>query len=331
MAVKEEFVHVPHLCESNIVLWEEISFLRTLGFYTEVFHPTVGQQQWSRTSQTNKDVMCWNAALRWRSWKFLTSDNEMLIIKAWRVISYKNTKFYSNPRAIHKPDASSHPRINYWLGFDSNLISYCTGSSSTHWWVLRSTTYLPTSFQIGGTGKNKSSVGFEKTNASGKGLSSLFFSNASKRKDPLKSLLFHWRDHSCSAGLFSSAQHVVLSLTTPLLVQGELGGWTLTWEITHSLQGRGILQCTAVSCKATTAAWREGLHSLCSRKATADHAMPCIYLLDPAYIFTSSRLICWGSSSFTSSFFAAFLPSFAAVLCFTFISRIHFKNTYLNK
>lgn len=167
----------------------------------------------------------------------------MLFIKAWRVISYKNTKFYSNPRAIHEPDASSHPRINHWLGFDSNLISYCTRSSSTHRWVLRSTTCLPTSFQIGGTGKNKSSVGFEKTKMLQKRFLILIFSNASKIKDPLKSLLFHWRDHSCIAGLFSSAQQVVLSQTTLLLMQGELGGWTLTWEITHCLRGRWILQC----------------------------------------------------------------------------------------
>lgn len=116
MAVKEEFVCVPHLCASNIILWQEISFLRPLGFCIEVFHPTVGQWQWSRTSQTNKDVRCWNAALRWRSWTFLSCDNEMLFIKKWRVISYKNTRFYSNLRAIHKPDASSHPHINHWLG-----------------------------------------------------------------------------------------------------------------------------------------------------------------------------------------------------------------------
>lgn len=241
MAVKKEFVCVPHLCESNIVLWEEISFLRPLGFYIEVFHPMVGQQQWGRTSQTNKDVMCWNATLRWRSWKFLSSDNEMLFIKAWRVISYKTTKFYSNPRAIHKPDASSHHRINHWLGFDSNLISYCTGSSSTHWWVLRSTTYLPTSFQIGGTGKNKSSVGFEKTKTLQKRFLILIFFKCKQKKRSTE--LFHWRDQSCNAGLFSNAQQVVLSQTTPLLMQGELGGWTLTWEIIHYLQGRWILQC----------------------------------------------------------------------------------------
>lgn len=54
---RKSFLWVPHLRESNIVLLQEISFLRPWGFRTGASHPMAGQRHRSRTSQTNKDAI----------------------------------------------------------------------------------------------------------------------------------------------------------------------------------------------------------------------------------------------------------------------------------
>lgn len=95
-----------------------------------------------------------------------------------------------------------------------------------------------------------------------------FFKCKQKKRSTEVSTLSLKRSQLYCWSLFS-AQQEVLSQTTSLRMQGELGGWALTWEITQCLQGRR--SCSALTGTAPPLPVREGLHTLCSKKHVSDH------------------------------------------------------------
>lgn len=144
--------------------------------------------------------------------------------------------------------------------------------------MLQSTTCLPTSFQIGGTGKNKPSVGFEKTKMLQKRLLiSIFFKHKKKKRSTEVSTL-SLGDHSCIAGLFECLAKGPFSDYTPADARGvrrlgpDLGD--------HPQPPRQMDP-------AVQAQWpvREGLHALCSRNAMSDHAFTLPLFLRPCLHF----------------------------------------------
>lgn len=123
-------------------------------------------------------------------------------------------------------------------------------------------------------------MGFEKTKKLQKRLLiTIFFKCRPKKKNPLKALLFHWRDVSCVIVLIFRTQQEVLSQTKSLPMQGDLGGRTLALEPTRSPQAAGSHRASSGRAAATTCG-RGSAHPACAPgKLCLTMPLPCIYFL----------------------------------------------------